>query len=72
MRVAIFAPAAFTFGWNRQVLQLADAREGLAASVFKDHKPALAWLKGDGLGGHGFGGSTPQDIYVFGDLSAPE
>ncbi|MGH2609832.1 MAG: hypothetical protein ACRDHF_12200 [Tepidiformaceae bacterium] len=57
LRIAVYAPTPLTFGWNRQVLQLAEAREGFSVSVFKDLDLAVAWLMADGAGAKGFGGS---------------
>ena len=59
-RIAIYAPSPLAFGWNRQVLQLADAREGVTVSVFKSREGAIAWLVSDG-GAEKFGGSWRDD-----------
>ena len=61
IRVAIHAPSSLAFGWNRQVLQLAGAREGLTISVFRDRTMAIAWLMADGAGASAFGGSSRHE-----------
>ncbi len=55
-RIAIYAPSPLAFGWNRQVLQLAGAREGVTVSVFRERDRAIAWLVSDG-DAEQFGGS---------------
>ncbi len=57
MRVAVHAPTPLAFGWNRQVLQLADTREGLTVSVFRDRARAISWLLADGGNAREYGGS---------------
>jgi hypothetical protein len=60
-RVAVYAPSPLAFGWNRQVLQLAGAREGVTVSVFKERDQAVAWLVSDGEDAEKFGGSWRND-----------
>ncbi|MEX0784202.1 MAG: hypothetical protein WD557_16295 [Dehalococcoidia bacterium] len=58
LRIAVYAPTPLAFGWNRQVLQLAGAREGVTVSVFKERDLAVAWLVAEGAVADGFGGSS--------------
>lgn len=54
LRVAIYAPTPLAFGWNRQVVQMAGAREGVTVAVFKERERAIAWLTAEG------GRATPR------------
>ncbi len=44
VRIAVVAPTALTFGFNRQVLQIATDDEGRRTMVFRSRPEALAWL----------------------------
>lgn len=44
IRVAVCAPQAAFFGFNRQVIQLAGLKENESARVFRDREEAVAWL----------------------------
>ena len=45
LKVAFYAPRPALFGLNRQVLQLAEVREGITANVFSNLEEARAWLR---------------------------
>lgn len=45
LKVALYAPRLAYFGLARQVLQLAQVAEGVAANVFTDLEEARAWLR---------------------------
>jgi hypothetical protein len=45
IRIAVYAPQPVLFGINRQILQLAGAREGETVCVFTDRAEAEAWIQ---------------------------